>query len=128
MLRLALAGETHCEIDDQELRRGGVSYTIDTVREVARRCPGLDLAYLIGADHLAKLPAWREAESLARLVEFVVLPRPGEHVLFPGPPFSSTCSSRISDFSFLVPASRPPSGRTTDSSLGAPARGGICAQ
>ena len=31
LLRLALAGKTNCEIDDQEIRRGGVSYTIETV-------------------------------------------------------------------------------------------------
>src|SRR5947207_2269705 len=38
-LRLALAGKTWCEIDDQEIRRGGVSYTIDTVGDYARRYP-----------------------------------------------------------------------------------------
>src|SRR5207249_2107623 len=34
--------------------------------------------YLIGADHVPLLPKWRDADELARLVEFVVLPRPGE--------------------------------------------------
>jgi nicotinate-nucleotide adenylyltransferase len=37
LLRLALAGKNHCEVDDQEVRRGGISYTIDTVRDYARR-------------------------------------------------------------------------------------------
>ena len=37
LLRLALAGKTWCEIDEQETRRGGVSYTIDTVRDYATR-------------------------------------------------------------------------------------------
>ena len=32
LLRLALAGQTRCEVDEQEINRGGVSYTIDTVR------------------------------------------------------------------------------------------------
>ena len=78
LLRLALAGQTDCEIDDQEIKRGGVSYTIDTVRDYVRRFPGAQLFYLIGADHVPQLPKWRDADELARLVEFVVLPRPGQ--------------------------------------------------
>ena len=34
--------------------------------------------YLIGADHVPQLPKWREADELAGLVEFVVIPRPGQ--------------------------------------------------
>ena len=86
LLRLALAGRTNCEIDEQEIRRGGVSYTIDTLRDYAERFPGAKLFYLIGADHAAKLDKWREPDELARLAEFVVIPRPGESVLeFPKP-------------------------------------------
>jgi nicotinate-nucleotide adenylyltransferase len=86
-LRLALAGEPGCEVDDQELRRGGVSYTIDTVRDYARRFPGATLFYLVGADHVGQLPHWREAEALARLVEFVAIPRPGEGSVAAPAPF-----------------------------------------
>ena len=78
LLRLALAGRTNCEIDEQEIRRGGVSYTIDTLRDYAKKFPGAELFYLIGADHVAHLPEWREPAELARLAEFVVIPRPGE--------------------------------------------------
>jgi nicotinate-nucleotide adenylyltransferase len=77
MLRLALAGQTKCEIDEQEIARGGPSYTIDTVREYRARFPEAELFYLIGADHVPQLPKWREAEELSRLTEFVVIPRPG---------------------------------------------------
>jgi nicotinate-nucleotide adenylyltransferase len=85
-LRLALAGKTNCEIDEQEIRRGGVSYTIETVRAYAKRFPKAELFYLIGADNAATLPAWREANELARLAQFVVTPRPGKTpVSFPAP-------------------------------------------
>ena len=87
LLRLALAGKTWCEIDEQEIRRGGVSYTIDTVRDYAVRFPEAQLFYLIGADHLPQLPKWRAAEELARLVEFVVIPRPGQAATPFPPPF-----------------------------------------
>jgi len=78
LLRLALAGQSQYEIDDQEIRRGGASFTVDTVRDFANRFPHAELLYLIGADHVPTLPAWREAESLAQLIEFVVIPRPGQ--------------------------------------------------
>ncbi len=78
LLRLALAGKVWCEIDPQELNRGGVSYTVDTVSDYARRFPDAKIFYLIGGDHVSKLPSWRNAEELARLAEFVVVPRPGE--------------------------------------------------
>jgi len=78
MLRLALAGILWAEVDEQEIQRGGVSYTIDTVRHYANRFPGAKLFYLIGADHVAQLPKWREAGDLAKLSEFLIIPRPGE--------------------------------------------------
>jgi nicotinate-nucleotide adenylyltransferase len=86
LLRLALAGKTWCEVDEQELRRGGVSYTIDTVRDYAQRFPDAQRFYLIGADHPPQLTKWRAADELARLVEFVAIPRPGqEETPFPAP-------------------------------------------
>jgi len=87
MLRLALTGKTNCEVDDQEIQRGGVSYTVDTLRDYARRFPRAILCYLVGADHVENLPKWRDAAELARLTEFVAIPRPGKTaVVFP-PPF-----------------------------------------
>jgi nicotinate-nucleotide adenylyltransferase len=87
LLRLALAGFTQCEIDEQEVRRGGVSYTIDTLRDYRRRFPEAELHYLIGADHVAELPKWRDAAALAGLAEFIVIPRPGESPKPFPPPF-----------------------------------------
>ena len=86
LLRLALAGKTWCEIDDQEIKRGGTSYTVDTLRDYARRFEGAPLFYLIGSDHIAQLLQWRDAPELARLAEFVALPRPGQgEAPFPAP-------------------------------------------
>lgn len=87
MLRLALAGRSNYEIDEQEIQRGGVSYSIDTARAYAKLFSGAALFYLIGADHVPTLPKWREAEALAALVQFVVIPRPGETPATLAPPF-----------------------------------------
>jgi nicotinate-nucleotide adenylyltransferase len=87
LLRLALAGMTECEVDGQELARGGVSYTIETVRRYAADYPRADLHYVVGADHVASLPQWREAEALARCARFIVVPRPDAGCVSLPPPF-----------------------------------------
>ena len=86
-LRMALVGRTEFAVDDWEIRRGGVSYSIDTAREFARRFPDAELLWLLGADHVPTLPQWREAEALAKRVEFVVIPRPGESPAELPPPY-----------------------------------------
>ncbi len=88
LLRLSLAGKPNCDIDEQEIRRGGVSYTVDTLRDYAKKFPGAELFYLIGADNAAKLNEWREAAELATLAEFIAVPRPragGVAAAFPLP-------------------------------------------
>jgi len=86
LLRLALVGKTNCEIDDQEVRRGGISYAIETLRDYAKRFPAAKLFYLIGADNISKLTGWREADGLAKLAAFAAIPRPDEPAAeFPKP-------------------------------------------
>lgn len=103
MLRLAFAGKTSCEVDELEVRRGGTSYTINTVRHFAQQFAGAKLFYLIGADNVPKLQQWRDANDLAKLVEFVVIPRPGDaHTPLP-PPFQGRY---LNGFPFGVSASQ----------------------
>lgn len=77
MLRAAVAWDQRFEISDFELRRGGVSYTIDSARHFRALHPHDRLFWIIGGDQLPKLHLWREIEELARLVEFIFLERPG---------------------------------------------------
>jgi nicotinate-nucleotide adenylyltransferase len=102
LLRLALAGWPECEIDEQEIRRGGTSYTIETLRHFAQRFPGAELFYLIGADNAAKLNEWREAAELAALAEFVAVPRPGDAPVIFSPPFRGRL---LKGFPFAVSSS-----------------------
>jgi nicotinate-nucleotide adenylyltransferase len=81
MLRAALAGNLRSEVSTVDLERPGPSYTVDTVRWAAKNWPGSTLFWLIGEDHLAGLPQWRDATELARLLEFLVVPRPGSPVV-----------------------------------------------
>lgn len=87
LLRLALAGLPWCSVNDIEARREGVSYSVDTVRAIAKARPEATLLYLIGGDNVPTLGQWRDAEELARRVEFVALPRPGADCPEPPPGF-----------------------------------------
>ncbi len=78
LLRLALAGQTQMEVDAQELERGGISYTISTVRAYREKYPACELFYLIGEDHVSQLEKWRDASELQKQIEFLIIPRPGQ--------------------------------------------------
>jgi nicotinate-nucleotide adenylyltransferase len=75
MVELAIAGEPRFALERIELDRGGPSYTVDTLRALRAREPGVEFALLVGADAAAELPAWREADALPGLARVVALTR-----------------------------------------------------
>jgi nicotinate-nucleotide adenylyltransferase len=77
MMRASVEWDKRFEISDYELRRGGISYTIDSVRHFRELYPNDELFWIIGGDQLPKLHLWKNVEELARLVEFIFLERPG---------------------------------------------------
>jgi nicotinate-nucleotide adenylyltransferase len=77
MLRAAVGGDARFEISDYEVRKGGMSYTIETARFFHAKHPGDELAWVIGGDQVERLHLWREIGELVKLVEFIVLARPG---------------------------------------------------
>lgn len=77
MLELAIAGNNDFTTSDFEIRRGGKSYTIDTVRFLYGQYPqGTKFFFIMGEDNYAGLETWKDVEELAGLVEFVVVNRP----------------------------------------------------
>jgi nicotinate-nucleotide adenylyltransferase len=77
MLRSAVEWDRRFDISDIELRRGGVSFTIDSARYFRAKYPQDELYWIIGGDQLPKLHLWKEIEALAKLVDFIFLERPG---------------------------------------------------
>ena len=75
MLRLAIAGEDRFSVDALEIERGGISYSIDTVKMFRNRDPGAELFFLVGEDNADRLTEWHRFEELKKLVYFVVLSR-----------------------------------------------------
>ncbi|MDA8381446.1 MAG: nicotinate-nucleotide adenylyltransferase [Actinomycetota bacterium] len=60
-----------------EIDRGGASYTVDTVAELAELYPGADLFVVVGADVAASLGTWERADELKKTARLVVVDRPG---------------------------------------------------
>lgn len=77
MLRLATGNEPKIGVSDFELLRGGVSYTIDTLRAWRDGHPKDDLIFAAGMDSLLSLHRWRDWEGILSLCRFVTFLRPG---------------------------------------------------
>ena len=77
MVRRATASEPAFEVSDLEIRRGGVSYTIDTVEALQAERPEVAWEFLAGADCLHDLPDWHRAEELLARIPFRIASRAG---------------------------------------------------
>ena len=77
MLELALAGNEYFRVSTMELDRGGVSYTVDTLRLLEQQHPDAELFLLMGADSLRDLVTWREPAEVCRLAMPSVVRRGG---------------------------------------------------
>ncbi len=77
MLAAAIMDNLAFELLDIELRRGGVSYSVDSLRELRSRYPHADLFFMIGADTLLELHGWKDIDTVLSLCSFMVFARPG---------------------------------------------------
>lgn len=80
MLAAAANGIAGTEISDIECERTGRSYSIDTLRELARRYPGDDIMLLIGGDSLATLHLWFKAKEIVAEFSVLTYPRAGSRI------------------------------------------------
>ncbi len=77
MTRLASAGETGIGACELEVRRGGTSYTVDTLSEIHASDPEAELTFVVGADTALTLPSWRSPERVLSLARLAVAQRAG---------------------------------------------------
>lgn len=77
MVRLAIGGNPCFRAMDTELRRGGVSYSVDTAATLQQEYPDREFYYIVGSDRINDLPSWHRIEELAAIVRFIGLERPG---------------------------------------------------
>lgn len=65
-------------VSDIDIKRGGETYTIDTVRELLKDTDN-QYYWIVGADILAEFDKWKDSEKLRKMIKFLVFPR-GGHV------------------------------------------------
>ncbi len=95
MLRLATAGVPGLTVDDRELRRGGVSYSVDTLREIRLEAGDHHrLCMIVGEDAFAGLERWKEWPRLLDYAHVVVLTRPGD-TSAPGPALAAWTAEHL---------------------------------
>ncbi len=77
MVRLAFEDIASVLVDDREITRGRVSFTVETLEELALEFPADRLRLIIGGDNLAGFSGWRSPERIQELADIVVYPRDG---------------------------------------------------
>jgi len=91
MVRAACASDPRFEASGLELEREGVSFTVDTLRELAARNPGAELFLILGADQARTFErGWREPEEILRLATLALMDREGEATRTAAPALSGT--------------------------------------
>lgn len=83
MLELATDGEQRFKVDTYEVEKGGISYSVDTVRYFKAHYVNAEVFWMIGADQFEQLDRWREIEVMAEMVTFLVFGRPGSNLKAP---------------------------------------------
>ncbi len=78
MVRDATRGDPRFEVSGMELRREEPSFTVDTLRELAKERPGARLFLILGADQWAGFGRWHQPREITRLAELVVMSREGD--------------------------------------------------
>jgi nicotinate-nucleotide adenylyltransferase len=99
MLELALREFPGFVLDDRELRRGGDSYSVDTLEELQQEFPQATLCLLLGMDALEGFKKWRRWRHILRLAHLLVSARPGY-----GPEPGSERGGLLVEFGMSSPA------------------------
>jgi len=85
MVRAAVAGQSAFVVDDREMRRSGVSYSVDTLLDLRREFADRSLCLLLGMDAFLGMPNWHRWREIFDLAHVVVAHRPGWKAPITGP-------------------------------------------
>jgi nicotinate-nucleotide adenylyltransferase len=87
MTVIATASNPRFSVSRVDIDRGGATYTVDTLRDLrAERGPDTDFFFITGADALAQIFSWQDADELFEMAHFVGCTRPGHQLADPGIP------------------------------------------
>lgn len=98
MIKAAIRPNKFFSVSDIEIKRTGLSYTIDTIREFKELYPKDELYFITGSDLLKYLDEWKDLGEIIKIVKFAVATRPG-YPLEKIPSYISTVAIRAVDIS-----------------------------
>jgi len=85
LVQAAVADQAGFTVDDREVRRGGLSYSVDTLGELRKEFPQRSICLLLGMDAFLGLPNWHRWREILELAHVVVAHRPGWKAPTQGP-------------------------------------------
>lgn len=77
MLALALEGYEKFALSDEEIKRGGLSYSYDTIVSLKEKYPAEELYFIVGADAFRGIKNWKRGNEIFNIVDFIVVGRKG---------------------------------------------------
>lgn len=77
MVKLAVEDIPGLTVSSFEVARGGVSYTVDTMKVLTEAEPNTEFYFIIGGDMIDQLDTWHRIDDLLELITFVGVNRPG---------------------------------------------------
>lgn len=80
MVRVATASEPRFLVSDVDIRRGGNTYTVDTLADLRAENPDAELFLLVGSDALASMTTWKDFQKIFSLAHVIGMTRPGHPV------------------------------------------------
>ena len=89
MTVIATASNPRFAVSRVDIDRGGTTYTIDTLADLSREYPDSDFYFITGADALAQIAQWKDADKLFEQAHFIGVTRPGHNLSDPGLPHES---------------------------------------
>lgn len=75
MVRLAIKGNRHFAVSDLEIRQGGISYTVNTLKLLKAEYPSAELFLIMGSDSLLDFPTWKSPGEIGEMADLLVYPR-----------------------------------------------------
>lgn len=114
MTVIATAANPRFTVSRVDIDRPGVTYTVDTLTDIAAQFPDSDLYFISGADAILQILSWKEIDKIWSLAHFVAVTRPGHQLRLPEAPEGSISVLEIpalaissSDIRERVPQAKP---------------------
>jgi nicotinate-nucleotide adenylyltransferase len=86
MTVIATASNPRFTVSRVDVDREGVTFTVDTLRDLKEARPDADLFFITGADAIAQILTWKDADELFAMAQFVAVTRPGHALSVDGLP------------------------------------------